>query len=218
MNDHRASLAELGKFSDFILENSLKVKKSFEIIQEHIDYRYTEVKDLCIKTVAALEKNSRSDDVKSNVVGMQNDIYMLYRPLEHFSTGPIQTCKDLHESAEAVKKYTRTNNQKNLNNHDVNIPNMKKRYDSVRKLQDDFERKYETFYKAMAPIYVKIRKIYHSTTNGAANKFELNRITRSSEQLASIRENNGNEKTNLGGTRRHRKRSKRSKRTRRNRY
>ena len=215
MNNRRVHLAELREFSDFIIKNSIAIERNFRMIQEHIDYRYKEVEERGKETIAALEKNSRSDDEKLVVEGLVSDIYVMYLPLKGFSTGPIQTCKDLQKSAMAIKKYSSTNNEKNLNNHDVNIPKMKERYDSLFKLQHDFDKKYVEFKNAVGPTYVKIRRIHHTTTNGAADKLAINKITRL-EQLASMPKNNGNnEKTNLGGTRRHRKRSKR---TRRNRY
>jgi hypothetical protein len=219
MSNRNEYRTEAIKFCDFILKESSVVENDFRIIQEHIDYRYTEVKERGKTTIAALEKNSRSDDEKASITGMLNDIYAMYRPLKGFSTGPIQICKDLQKSATAIKEYLNTNNNaKNVRKHGFDIPKMKERYDSVLKLQGDFEEKYYAFYSAMAPVYVKIRRIHHTTTNGAADKLAINEITRL-EQLASMPKNNGNnEKTNAGGTRRHRKRSKRSKRSRRNKY
>jgi hypothetical protein len=218
MNNRRAHLAELREFSDFIIKNSIEIERNFKTIQLHIDYYNNEVKTRGETTIAALDENSRSAEEKASITEMLNDIYAMYRPLKNFSTGPIQICKDLQKSAMAIKKYSSTNNEKNLNNHDVNIPNMKKRFDSVRKLQDVFNEKYETFYSAMAPVYVKIRRIHHTTTNGAADKLAINEITRL-EQLASMPKNNGNnEKTNAGGTRRRKHHTKRSKRSRRNKY
>jgi hypothetical protein len=230
MSNRNEYRTEAIKFCDFIIKESRVVEKDFKTIQEHIDYRYKEVKERGEVTIAALKKNSRSDDEQAIIQGMLNDIYAMYRPLKGFSTGPIQICKDLQKSATAIKEYLNTNNNtKNVRKHGFNIPNMKERYDSVLKLQEDFYEEYKAFYSAMAPTYVKIRKIHHTTTNGAADKLAINEITRleqlalnkitRSEQLASIPEGNGNnEKTNSGGTRRRKHHTKRSKRSRRNKY
>lgn len=218
MNNRRAHLAELREFSDFIIKHSIDIERNFKTIQLYSDYRYEEVKKRGEETIAALEKNSRSAAEQASITEMLKPIDALYEPLKGFSTIPIQICKDLRKSAMAIKKYSSTNNERNLNNHDVNIPKMKERYDAVRKLHDDINEKFVNFSNAVGPTYVNIRRVHHTTTNGAADKLAINEITRL-EQLASMPKNNGNnEKTNSGGTRRRKHHTKRSKRSRRNKY